>query len=992
MKAASRVTIQEDEIRIGFCASEIQSERGFILTHYEEVTDYSLPFAFPGIISRFYGNDARENVALVCDYYELPPALRNAKRIPDKSGNFFTGIYNKEFSMDMGEEISFSVFLLREQNPKTLIAEIIGRCADIVLTEFYPGFKSFDNPYSANVSGYEAAAYGLKTNLKDPRAIIQDGIGTFNPYAFHEKGAYTESFAAMDVAKGLYRYALAHDDRESRDFIKTELYKLADTKKKAKWIESAHNTDGFFHFAYGDVPEHAGLGVDFISEYGKFTDFDGHEEGPNLLSTFKYYERVLIMGEMVLLENDSVIKEAFLKTVPFVNTLKMKNYVQAVTYDLDSHEAVTGKDGSGGGTAMWSIIHFLAHEISGDGYYLDEALKGIGALNKLDYFNMYSMRSAPKPIAVGWAVRANIITYRKTKNKKYLTQAKKFSKALYAHFYLSPHPYTYYPTVGFAYADARERWEAFREIVETIWLALPILEENADKNLLKVYHCARQNLLWTLPINGNPYGNMQNAYDSIGGEFVPYEFPTGHMGDNPGLEGGCQSLMRQTKEIYGSGELFLANRMFDCFASSSNRKVLVLALGETPETDGSFILYNNSDKTEKTILRFFRLKGEAFTLLEGSKIIGAYSCESLRNGLVMSLKADKVKRLRIGPYKKKIYENNNGIRETSSLIYKGNGRVDFSWRKISGATHYILTLKNDARTMAFPVIKNSFGAELDRELAHDVSLYAVKDGIRYLAAKTFVPAAERIFGYRYDFNSTDTLALTNFTVNTDLHMLMFFGVAPDKSEGCFKAPLGEKKDGADILQMRVSSLAACCTFDVNLLYGEKAVLLESGSGICGLYEYDISFVPEGERLAVEIKAKTEAGLGLSIDCLNVVKYKQTDRSAIFTDFTYTTENKKTETEFVLPYIRKYLEIFTKNIEYGNQFKFFADGKELLTKIETENPARYYRVTDGIYKFELPENTKKITAVINAEKEFIKLIKLTDDQRYQNLTNYFSEET
>lgn len=629
----------------------INNENGVIATHEPSRRDYDLPYAFPAIMSQFKGTlekPSNYDFAMLVDMDETVShsELTYAKRAATIYNNFELGLVNKAaiFMKDKWYK-NLSYYYMKENSQESffkLIDKTANKYWDI---NEYPS-HILENQLTYKVSDYKSAVTGLTRDLTDLRAKWHDGIGLYKPYSYGNgvgnmpgtsKSAWTESFGTMDVLKGMLRYAKWSGDQALEQKAVSELLQLC----QAGWIGNAHNTENFFHWTWDG---------DFEG------DTDGHEEAANALSTWKYYDRVLLMGEMAKITGNETIKSRFLDMVPFVNTLRYDGYKQAVTYDLDTHQPITGVDlgGSGGGGSMWAYIHYLAYELSGNATYLEDANQTMAIVNGYDYFNMLSMRSAPKPIALSWAIRANVKAYEINQDPNYLDRAEEISGGLYASMYLGNHPNTPFPIYGFAYAGTKERWEAYREIVEPLWVAAPLFEYRFDPTLAKMYLLAKQTQLWALPINGNPYGRFDRGLDSMDGAYIPFEFPTGDQGDNFTDNGeGGQSAERQTKEGYGAGEVYMAHQMFEAWGKASDPEILILDIGAVSDhySDSNHVyrVYNTSNHPSTFWINFEGYAPGNYSIKIEQSLKGTYNNQQMENGISFTLEGNSGGLIHVDP-------------------------------------------------------------------------------------------------------------------------------------------------------------------------------------------------------------------------------------------------------------------------------------------------------------------------------------------------------
>lgn len=948
----------ENALRFGvFCNAE--QEKGYVLTHDVSLTRIALPYAFPAIVSRVSCGDEAYYIAFVGDYYATSRELRTAVRQPCEGG-FFIGLANDAFALSDAKEIGAKAHVAVFPAEKNSFLRVIYRCA-----ELYYSLHPYSSAGRAPVFGatnYTDAARGLKENLMDARATMHDGVGVYNPYAYHEDDVYTEAFAALDVAKGMYRYARTHGDKEAEAHILSVIDRIAADGGEYKWIDDVHNTQGFFHHVWGALPQGAALVNGDAARKGRFSDFDAFEEGANLFSTFKYYDRVFHLGELALLSGREEYKAAFLKLLPFVNSLRLSDYGQPVTYDLDTHEPRTGKEegGSAGGAALWAEIHFLAAKLTGERHWLDEGLKGLEACNRLDYCNMYSMRTSPKPIAIGWCVRANLDAYRLTGEKKYLARMREVAGGIFAHYYLDTHPHTFFAANGFGYACACERWEAFLEMAESLWLmsgALPLL---GDAALCRLYADAANTYLWALPINAQPYGNLAAGYDSIGAEYVPYEYSTGHQGDNPKEWGGDQSCNRQTKEIYGSGELFLFEEMLEGRARCFDPRVLFLRTDCADLYGGGemcFCVYAAAD------VRFVPV---AFALpagryrVECAGFSAEYGALRLGRGIALPVPPQNPSVLAV----RRIGEETAMPAETLALDCTCSCDYETLRLRCAGGQE-VYALFVDGKRVQMNT-DGVFETAVCRERRVRVRAEGYS-GNGVAVFETELTPFVKTFLFRSHFDGQD-IACRNLTAKIDSHCYMFYADDADKRCGSVRF----EGVGGGIFSLKIGALNAGTRLRVLLAEGERKTVLTDDLVKAGLYEYDLRAAERGAALEICSEGKTIGFLVNGAD-----SWLPADGEAPAWRFDGC-GGREWQAEFSpdLPFIE-----FVAEPSDGGEVHFFFDGEELFTPAEKAYPRRVYRKNRNVYKFPVPSAGMHTVSVRFTGGGRLRSARLTAERNY-----------
>lgn len=967
LTAERDLELSEQSVKLGFLHSVNKS---VIMTHQLSVSHTALPFAFPAVAALGDGF----GICIVADYYKTSIPLRFVNA--DVNG---ICLVNEQTQLKKGESLKCTLYFA-QINTDSLF-DLVGNCAEILLENIPYWRNEFSVQQGQNVQSYFEASLGLVSNLMDKRAIVRDGTGTFNPYGYHEIGAYSESFACLDVAKGMYRFALSNGLKGPTDYIRNQVRHLCDTSAAHPWIADCHNAKGFFHHAWGAIPQDSGVASD-IKRDDLFSDYDGHEEGPNLLSTFKYFDRVNLLGEMAILENDGVITEGFLKVLPFVESLRNDDFTQPVTYDLDTHKPVTGNTdgGSGGAEALYALIQFNAYKITGEDYHLEYALSSVDAANKLDYDRMFSMRCAPKPIAIGALVRANVFAYLHTGKTEYLQHARRVAQGIFSFYYLNPHPYAFFSPVGFGYACAQERWEAFREMEESLWLMVPYLEYCNDMSVFRLYALNKQSALAALPINGNPYGNLQRDYESFGGEYIPYEFSTGHIGDNPGLCGGSQSDRRQIKEIYGSGELFLANLMYENFARSYNKFVSVICTNcynTLPRDNYAFRVFNSSTCDQSAIIDFRTEKG--LYILKIGDLCCTLSSEQLAQGVVLtfpvgitSVVLSKISDRLIAVSEQKLAQKVNLTRLSDNIV--------LSWQNVE-CDFYIITDKTELGGNVYKVQSNDLQLTVDGELHHVFSVVGISGNCTKVFDSVQITPQKRTFDYKFDFETCADLQCSGFDCVTDGHCLMFYRTSLQTDTGI--AQFAFNGSAGSLLELAVGAVNNGTKYTVSLLRNGTETVLATA-------EFPQNFVfrlDEDGQATIKISAVSSQGLGLSVTQMQVCKLQAVSNSPVL-------KLKRTENGVKANLLGnyRYAVVAVGDMAHSDVFQILVDGIPAFSSQERQFAKKVDRSNRGVFKVPLKDDSKEIRIVTERPSDkFVKAIRLTQSDGYPILTHYFDKD-
>ncbi|MFA5692853.1 MAG: hypothetical protein WC907_04485 [Acholeplasmataceae bacterium] len=614
-------------------------EYGSIGTKDPSINTANIPYAFPAIYTKLFTNSKEYNVINVIDFENTSKAF-NKIRKRAVQGTFELGVTSDDYDLEIGEYSFVDYWTIN--NETASYYDLIGEAASQYLKINPIPVDDLSQNYNMNAQTFEVIAKNLFNDLLDERNLDDRLKGSMKPYGYMEDhGGWGEVFALLDATKGMLRYAIAKEDDEKINQTIDLIKRITDDHGPGNsWIfkydgANAKNDEYFLHHSYD--------GSRFIN------NSSGEETGNQTgISGWKYYDLLANLGDLAVISKDQSIIDGFLKLMPFLNTLKLENYGQPVAWYYDSRLPATGYEdgGSAGNASTWAYIHLVASTLSNDNkeYYLSEALNALEFANNSDYYNMTAMRVAVKPVVIGWNVRANLFAYEITNDIKYLDSAKETARGLLSFYYINSNPETFFATIGFGYADLRERWEAYLEMAQSIWLVSPVLEFMYDETpLLDLLYSASKTYPYAFPINGNPYGNYERVpgYDSLDGYYIPFEFTTGVLTDNPGAEGGIQSAYRQVKETYGAGETFLNYLMFEGYGSALNQKLLLLNVSGTfNDFDNSretFILYNPSLNKESSIVKFIFKKDTNYEVFLNGKSIGTFSKNSLNNGLLLEL-------------------------------------------------------------------------------------------------------------------------------------------------------------------------------------------------------------------------------------------------------------------------------------------------------------------------------------------------------------------
>ena len=632
------------------------TEYGYILSRKNSDEQYSLPYSFPAIagkLTKISDANAVYTYMNVVDYYNTADCFKTARRRVGLNGFFEEGILSSEGTIYSGVDNTFiERVCVRTGNNDSfydLIYDARYEYGQIYNLDVATLVETNSN---MNVYDWDEAAYGATYDLIDSRGRpLGDELGTWGPYGYQNGGS--ESFGAMNILKGMIRYAKATADQELYDFAMKFLLQMVTpdpiygkcyVMPRSKEQALAQYGDDYFFFlgCYGNS----------YSYVDTYVSSDAVNFG-----AFKYYSRVLQLGELALLTDNIALKNAYLNLMVLVKKLRLDDFSQPVEWGHDGLPKLDYENGgSSGAEAMWAYCMYLGAQITDSidekAEYLEFMQKATDLANKQGFARSSSLRDAPKPETSGYLARVNILLYQRTKNKEYLNYALTAAQGIYFFYFHNSHPYTYFQTVGYGYACAHERWEAFMEMVESLELLVPIFEYTNDPLLYELFMTLRESALSTLPVNGYPEGVLGGHSDWLDALYVPFEQPTGVLGDNGLQDGGAASYRRWSKEQYGMGEIYLGSLMYSTQGKAADPKVLVLNYTSTwlhcSRIENDYKIYNFGESGNK-IVAFPNYDNGVYSLVVNGEVKGNYTAEQLRNGISLTLKKETPVKVQIAP-------------------------------------------------------------------------------------------------------------------------------------------------------------------------------------------------------------------------------------------------------------------------------------------------------------------------------------------------------
>lgn len=669
------------------------SEKGFILSHLDEDTAYTLPYSFPGFISKITDeeNERMFSIANVVDYNNTADNFRYIRRKQTLNGYFDLGSISQESTMTGGKTYSYieNVFI---QEGEVSFYDMIYACKqkyDSICPLDVEALASANG--NMTVSSWDEACKGAINDILDSRGRPCGDESVWGPYGYNNGSS--EAIGSMVILKGTIRYALAtHDDellaqmtKYLKNFITPDSNGKCYIMPLSKY-NSKYSSYNYFYRSGGN---------------GAFNPLDpSYTDQGDVFGSFKYYGRVSRFGELAILLDDDDLKNAYLSLMPLLLQFKGPNYEQDIQWNFDgtpsNYDYHDG--GSSGSEAMWAYCMYFAYQIAQTqkekDMYWKHMMGSLDAANKQDFDRTSALRDFPKPESLSYLTKMNLVAYEATGDISYLNYALLNSRAIYFYYFQNTHPYTYFQTFGFGYACSKERWEAFWEMVETLILALPILKYEQDPLLLDMLYAMKTSVLWTLPINGYPEGNLGGHSDWLDALYIPFEQPTAVMGDNTTSSGGGSSYLRHSKELYGIGELFNAAISFETLGKTSSEKVILVNYEADNCLDMDFVEYNYicwnvSSDDIGTSLIFNHLSSENYELYIDNSFIGCFTAEQLASGIQYTAPSRMVSKIKL---KETDQTTNISNSEVQTLVEIGNvssSSVDVSMEN-SNVDHYIV--------------------------------------------------------------------------------------------------------------------------------------------------------------------------------------------------------------------------------------------------------------------------------------------------------------
>lgn len=848
---------------------------GAITTFNNSVTSAEIPYAFPSIYSQFFGENNITDVINIVDYNSSDSAI-GKMRLRKVKDVFEIGSCSKESDKNSGDVLFFSDYWYTNCNSGNDTYDLIGLMSEQNAIVSPMAFENLASQGNINAKTFKQLSQGLYSDLCDSRSVIN---GAFVPYGY--SSGWSESFASFDVLKGIVRYAMATNDSQMYNkAIDMVRYLLGDNGWVTKYNGKNAKSDEYFLY---------------MSYDGKFgANSSGEETGTTAgISTWKYYDMMANIAEIAELTKDNDIVNGFLRLMPFFNSLVLDDYNQPVAWYYDTRQPATGYEngGSGGAAAIWGYVHLVAGQLESSDEtaqrWQEDGLAALEHANSLGFFQMYSIRVAVKSVSLGWAVRGNVKAYQITGQKEYLANASHVAKGLASFYYANTNPYTFFTSYGYSYACTRERWEAYFETANALWLMADIASEIRDNDaLMDVYYAASKSHQWFFPVNANPYGNFTGPLDSLDAHYVPFEFGTGVLTDAAGNEGGTQSALRQTKEIYGCGETFLEYLMFEAYARCVDENLLTLCVtgAKTPcSTTQRFVFYNPFATEVSSVVEFDNFEEGNYKLVVDGQEKGIYSLAQLKNGIKFSVAAR---------FSQTVVIQKVGEQTESQL----NGKVKLSVSDVSHNSailsfggkydHYILNVSEYTDMSGFDriiVTEEDYTLYFDDGQVLYVNCYGIdENGNSSNLSETIQIEglnAEVVAKETFDSGKTDGWTVNGGSVKSDYFSGQFTPSQRDADTPLVAEKTFSLTTAATEFEIRFVTKNANSTIDVTVSANGKTIEVVSGKKVLSegsIYaSLDTLFDQNGSGADVTVRI-VSAGVdkGFSIDYLRFVNISQ----------------------------------------------------------------------------------------------------------------------
>jgi hypothetical protein len=298
------------------------------------------------------------------------------------------------------------------------------------------------------------------------------------------------------------------------------------------------------------------------------------------------FENGLIKYPMIgSLSGSKEITDHFLEAFGTAQKMAQQyNYLFPIYYQVATLRAEgAGTNYAVGGLYAWAGI--LAHKLTGDGHYLEEARRAVRVLYTVPADRLFH---EPQELAYGALAAAELGMHTECKYLLY--------EQLRMFYWFSDPSQKSHEIRGMVQAAASILYPAFKENVEAIVLWTGIMKRGiVFDGLLRFMDQQRRNNFYF-------FQNCSGARENKSTPFIPFEnLGTLELGGQTGNVG---------KEIYGAGESLWMYLMFEALGKVDDRELMLVNLdllditdaGQFPSQKLNFILFNPTPATRSAVI------------------------------------------------------------------------------------------------------------------------------------------------------------------------------------------------------------------------------------------------------------------------------------------------------------------------------------------------------------------------------------------------------
>jgi len=300
---------------------------------------------------------------------------------------------------------------------------------------------------------------------------------------------------------------------------------------------------------------------------------------------------------------DRVIKEVEEILLPFSERV-------SYLFPLSFNTITLKKAGNGENYAiagMFAHLMLLLYDYTGEDKYLNSAKSAINVL-----YNLPVNSILQESFLIPYGVQASLRLYSIYKDEKYLSIAKYLlsQNLRLAYWYndKTKDTFNHYNLLGMFQACTPMLYPAFLENSMCLSMLSAIFRYmHPQKGILRLFNLGRINNFYMFP------KCLPEEFHITKSLYVPYENLGTLEDDKMGYVG---------QEIYGSGGVFWFYMLWEAFASSDNKDIMVMNLDlfennkrDLCESDLMFIAYNPMDKEIRSKVHFNFLKQNSYVLI-----------------------------------------------------------------------------------------------------------------------------------------------------------------------------------------------------------------------------------------------------------------------------------------------------------------------------------------------------------------------------------------